>query len=248
LRVDHDAQAQRQDEERELREEKGLLEAAWQLQALTRRLVEAEELERRRLAGELHDRVGQMLSALNINLDIALGLVAPQNLEVRLRLTDSLSLVESMLQAIEGLMAELRPPLLDEYGLVAALGHYAKGFSQRHDVDVAVDDPLELARGLPPETAIALFRVAQEALANVAKHARARRVRILLDRKGGELVLEIADDGRGFDPDDRLASSRRWGMTSMRERAAAAGGRVDVRSMPGGGATVRAFVPAGARP
>jgi signal transduction histidine kinase len=237
--VDRDSQA----EERELQEEKGLLESAYNLQALTRRLVQAEELERHRIAGELHDRVGQALSALNINLDIALGLVRAEDVEVKVRLADSLSLVESMLQTIEGLMAELRPPLLAEYGLGAALGAYAKSFAQRTAVRVAVDDPLELGRGLRPETSIALFRIAQEALANVAKHAGARNAHISLGRERGHLVLEIADDGGGFDPGQRLARSERWGMTSMRERAAALGGLLEVDSTLGGGTSVRVRLP-----
>ena len=234
-----DRNAQAQEEEREVNEEKALLEAAWQMQALTRRLVEAEELERHRLAGELHDRVGQALSALNINLDIALGLVPAQNVEVRMRIADSLALVENMLQTIEGLMAELRPPLLDEYGLAAALVLHAKGFSQRNGVEVAVDDPLELGQGLPREVSIALFRIAQEALANVAKHAGARNARITLARESdGAVTMEVADDGRGFER-GALSGSLRWGMATMRERAAALGGVLDVHSTSGGGTSVR---------
>src|SRR5258706_16240874 len=154
-------------------EEMELFRAAYEAQTLMRRLVEAQELERHRIAGELHDRVGQALSALNINLDIALGLVPAEQREVRMRLADSLSLVDSTLQAIENVMAELRPPLLDEYGLGAALAAYAKAFSQRTGGRVAVDDPLELGRGVRRDAAVALFRIAQEALANGARHAEA---------------------------------------------------------------------------
>ena len=220
------------------------------LQALTRRLVEIEETERHRIAGELHDRVGQNLSALSINLDIALGLLPKGNVEVKMRLADSLALVEGTLQSIESLMADLRPPLLDEYGLGAALDWYAKAFTQRTGIRVALEDAEELSRGLRPEAAIALFRISQEALNNVAKHAAAGSVRIVIERRGAEIVLTIADDGRGFDPQERLSHSKRWGMTTMQERAAAVGGRVAVESAPGGGTVIRAIVPAaqGARP
>jgi two-component system sensor histidine kinase UhpB len=227
------------------RAESALRDAARDLQALTRRLVEAEETERHRLAGELHDRVGQNLSALNINLDIALGSTPKENVEVKMRLADSLALVDGTLQTIEGLMADLRPPLLDEYGLGAALGWYANAFSQRTGVKVVIDNPEELGADLRPEAAIALFRIAQEALNNVAKHAQAKVVRMLIEMQEGDLVLAIADDGRGFEPRERLSHSKRWGMTTMQERAAAVGGRVAVESAPGRGTVIRAIVPAG---
>jgi two-component system, NarL family, sensor histidine kinase UhpB len=234
--------------EQELQEESALLEMAFKLQSVTRRLVEAEELERHRIAAELHDRVGQSLSALNINLDIALGLLPKEAMEVKVRIADSLALVEGTLQTIESLMAELRPPLLDEYGLSAALAHYVKGFAQRTGARVVFDDPAEAGQGLRREAAIALFRIAQESLANVAKHAGARNARVLLERNDDRIVLEISDDGRGFDPGERLAHSLRWGVATMHERAAAVGGYVQVESTPGGGTTVRAEVPQEQRP
>src|SRR5690606_40727554 len=137
------------------------------MHALARRVVDAEELERHRIAGELHDRVGQQLSALNINLDVAHGLAQSADVELRVRLADSLALLEATQQSIEHLMAELRPPLIAEYGLAAALGLHAREFSQRTGVQVAVDDPEALGSRLPRQTATALFRIAQAALANV---------------------------------------------------------------------------------
>lgn len=223
--------------------EAALREAAASLQALTRRLVEAEEAERRRIARELHDRVGQNLSALNINLDIVLGELGESGPhELRVRLRDSLALVDGTLQSIENVMAELRPPLLDEYGLGAALGWHAEEYSRRTGLAIEFDD---LVRGrireLRPECAAALFRIAQEALSNIAKHANAKKVRLLLESDERELALTICDDGAGFDPG--AAPATRWGMTAMRERALAAGGRLEVDSAPGKGTTVRAAVP-----
>jgi two-component system sensor histidine kinase UhpB len=228
--------------EGELREEMAWLESAYNLQVLARRLVEAEELQRHRIAAELHDRVGQTLSALNINLDIALGLLPKENIEARLRIADSLALVDGALQTIEDLMADLRPPLLDEYGLSAALGLYVEHFSKRTGLGVSVDDPLEAGRALPRVVAIALFRIAQEALANVAKHAEAKKVRVFIEKHDNEFIMEIADDGRGFDRAQRLAQSQRWGMTTMQERAAAIGGELEVQSSVGGGTSVRVRV------
>jgi two-component system sensor histidine kinase UhpB len=212
--------------------------AAEKLQALTRRLVEAEEAERRRIARELHDRVGQNLSALNINLDIVLSHLKDPALTRRLE--DSLKLVDGTLQSIENVMADLRPALLDEYGLAAALAWYGGEYSQRTGIRVAVE-ALEGSAGLRPETAVALFRIAQEALNNAAKHSSAKSITVLLEEKGGELALSVRDDGRGFDP--AQAPRGRWGMTTMRERAEAAGGRLAVESSPGQGTIVRASVP-----
>ena len=219
--------------------EAALRAAADNLQALTRRLVEAEEAERRRIARELHDRVGQNLSALNINLDLALGAAGAS--PVRRRIEDSVSLVDATLQSIESVMAELRPPLLDEYGLGAALGWYAEEFSRRTGIAVALRDGKDAAAGLRPEAAVALFRIAQEALNNVAKHAGARQVRIELAGDAEEIVMRVVDDGAGFDP-AAAARGKRWGMKTMRERAEAAGGRLEVDSAPGAGTTVRASV------
>jgi PAS domain S-box-containing protein len=219
--------------------EAALRAAADNLQALTRRLVEAEEAERRRIARELHDRVGQNLSALNINLDLALGAAGASPL--RQRIEDSVSLVDATLQSIESVMAELRPPLLDEYGLGAALGWYAEEFSRRTGIAVALRDGKDAAADLRPEAAVALFRIAQEALNNVAKHAGARQVRIELAREAEEIVIRVADDGAGFDT-AAAARGKRWGMKTMRERAEAAGGRLAVDSAPGEGTIVRASV------
>jgi len=208
------------------------------LRALTRRLVEAEETERRRIARELHDRVGQNLSALNINLDILLGKLQDQ--PARRRLEDSLKLVDATLQSIENVMAELRPALLDEYGLAAALAWYGEEYAQRTGIRVGVQAG-DAGTGLRPEAAVALFRIAQEALNNAAKHSSAKRITVGLEEKGGELVLSVSDDGKGFDP--AAAPRGRWGMTTMRERAEAAGGRLSVDSSLGQGTTVRAAVP-----
>jgi PAS domain S-box-containing protein len=215
------------------------------LQSLTRRLVQAEESERRRIAGELHDRVGQTLSALNINLDILLGMLGEQApADVRMRLRDSLALVDGTLQSIENVMAELRPPLLEEYGVGAALGWHAEEFSRRTGIAIEFEDlAKQKNRELPREAGVALFRISQEALNNVAKHANARRVTLRLEVDGSEMVLTIRDDGSGFDVAQARARSSRYGMTTMKERVLAAGGQLEVDSAPGKGTTLRARVP-----
>src|SRR6185436_3894019 len=207
--------------------------------------VEAEEAERRRLARELHDRVGQNLSALGLNLDVALaslGADAPP--PIRERLNDSLELLESTTQTIEQVMADLRPPLLEEYGLGAALQRHAEEFGRRTGIAVVFDDlAQERVRSVRLEAGVALFRIAQEALNNVAKHATAKQVRMVLSLEGLEASVSVIDDGRGFDPAAAAAARpQRWGMRTMRERAEATGGRVDVFSSPGKGTSVVASV------
>ena len=219
-----------------------LRQAAQDLHGLTRRLVQAEEAERRRLARELHDRVGQSLSALNINLDIVSRESHALTPALRQRLDDSLGLVDSTLQSIENVMAELRPPLLDEYGLGAALGWHAEEFSRRTGVSVAVADRDPAgSKNARPEAAVALFRIAQEALNNVLKHAKATNVRLEVSATDEELILDVQDDGQGFEP--ATARRGRWGMTTMRERAEAAGGQLHIASSPGEGTRIHARVP-----
>ena len=220
-------------------------ESEARLQSLTRRLVQVEEAERRRIAGELHDRVGQTLSALNINLDLALGSLGESaSDELRMRLRDSLGLVDGTLQTIEDVMAELRPPLLEEYGLGAALGWYGEAFAKRTNIALKVDDLApDRIRGLGREAAVALFRIAQEALNNVAKHAEASEVRLALEADHTNATLSVRDNGKGFDAAASQARATRLGMTTMQERVVAAGGSLEIESDPGKGTIVRARVP-----
>jgi signal transduction histidine kinase len=216
--------------------------AAEELQALSRRLVELQESERKLLARELHDRVGQALTALSLNLAVLQSQSrAPQ---VRARLKDSQALLETTIQAIQNVAAELRPPMLDDHGLAAALAWYARDFGTRSGIAVAV----EAAKGerMPPAIELALFRIAQEALNNIAKHARAGRATIVLDRAGEEYVMRIADDGIGVGPaqEPREQRGTGLGMITMRERAQAVGGRFAVESAAGKGTRLTVRIPA----
>jgi PAS domain S-box-containing protein len=224
--------------------EHALRAASEQLKALSRRLVEIQEAERRQLARELHDRVGQNLTALGINLDIVTARLAGRgDGEVSSRLEDSIALLEATADAIVNVLSELRPPMLDDLGLLPALEWYAKEFSTLTGVDVSVAGEDQMRRA-PPEAEIALFRIAQEALNNVAKHARARNVDIELT-SNGEWVLTVSDDGVGLDrnPQPESRPSSTFGMVTMRERALAIGGRFEICPRPGGGTSVVVRLP-----
>jgi signal transduction histidine kinase len=208
------------------------------LRELSRRLVEAEESERRNINRELHDRVGQNLSALQLNLgtlqhELAAG--APRVLGARLE--DAQSLLATTSRHVRDVMAELRPPGLDEYGLLAALRHHCATVSGRLGIDIAVTGR-EAEPRLPTATETALFRIAQEALNNVAKHAKARRVSVELECSRLGITLTVADDGVGFDPAIAGAVTPSYGIVAMQERAEAADAQLTIDSVPGHGTRV----------
>jgi PAS domain S-box-containing protein len=222
------------------RAEEDLHSYADRLKTTSRRLVEVQESERRLLATELHDRVGQNLTALGINLSIvAGGLPQGSKPELGARLEDCNALVEGTVDAMRDVMAELRPHALDDYGLPAALRSLATGFSRRTGIQVAFEKE---GRGadLPKPVDLAMFRIAQEALNNIAKHANAQRVEITIRRKNGSAVLSVRDNGVGFDP-QRLGGPRAeagWGLLIMRERAEAVGAHFSLKAGPNSGVQV----------
>jgi PAS domain S-box-containing protein len=215
------------------------------LRTLSLRLAEAEESERRRLAQELHDQVGQKLTALGINLNI-IRAEMPNNGPQKLYdcLAESQDLVEQTSRLIRGVMSDLRPPMLDDLGLVETLHWYGDQIASRTGLSVIVKSGGHNL-DLPTHIESALFRITQEALSNVVKHAQAAEVRITVETIDESVRLIIADDGIGYCP-DRLAEpvgDRGWGLLIMAERAEAVGGRCWIEShRPEGGARVIAEV------
>jgi PAS domain S-box-containing protein len=219
--------------------ENAFRDSSVQLRALSRRLVELQESERRELSRELHDRVGQNLTALKINIDMLQPALASQGSEdVLTRVADSAALLESTMDAIENVMSELRPPMLDDHGLAAALDWHARKFSRRTGIAVVVHAG-EPAVPSAPQVQIALFRIAQEALNNIAKHAGARHAEIALDQDNGDCVMSVRDDGIGFDDKPKTG----LGMVTMRERSQAVGGRFEVQALPQRGTRLTVRVP-----
>jgi two-component system sensor histidine kinase UhpB len=227
------------------RTEDALRASAEQLTALSRRLVEVQEAERRQLSRELHDRVGQNLTALSINLDILrTSLADAAHAHHAARLSDSAALLEATSDSIEDVMSELRPPMLDDYGLYPALNWYARRFSERTGIQVEVLGS-ESAERPAPEIEITLFRIAQEALNNVAKHAHATRVQVELEHCASGCDMTITDNGIGIDR-ERVGDMRErhgLGMVTMRERTQAIGGLFTVGNGPGGGTRIAIEVP-----
>jgi two-component system sensor histidine kinase UhpB len=226
--------------------ERNLVQRGIELQGLAARLSHAEETERERLAQELHDQVGSILTALNLNLTI-LGRQLPPQVDGTLqqRVDDCMALVDETTGFVRGLMAELRPPVLDDYGIAPALRWYAEQFRSRTGLMVGVEAPLDSVRR-SRDVEIAVFRIAQEALSNVMKHAGACRVTILLEDDAKLLRLTIADDGRGYEPakaSDFEGGMPHWGVVMMRERAQSIGGSVRIEGARGRGTRVLVEVP-----
>jgi signal transduction histidine kinase len=209
------------------------------LRDLTARLAEADEAQRRRLARDLHDQIGQKLAALGINLHaIQACMEAERSPELSSRLEDSLELLQETTERVRHVIADLRPPMLDEYGLLATLRWCGKGLRDRGDVQVAVLGEEPKPR-LDPPVEDALIRIAQEALTNVLKHARASQVTIFLTQERETVQLHISDDGVGFSSGlTEQPRGESWGMITMMERAEAVGGRCRITSRPGEGTEV----------
>ena len=209
-----------------------------QLQRLTARLIEAEETERRHIARQLHDEIGQQLTVLGLNLHMLGQSGQPGQ---RQRIDDSLDLVASMTRQIRDIMADLRPPVLDDYGLRAALRWYGPLFTARTGIGVIV---LASIPRLPANLEITLFRITQEALNNVLKHAQATEVEIYCSLENQLLALAIHDNGGGIQQISNNISSQEqtWGLLSMRERIESFGGRLIITPRPGGGTIIKVEV------
>jgi signal transduction histidine kinase len=200
-----------------------------------RRVVEAQELERRRLARELHDETGQALTSILLGLGAIEERVGPEPLaELR-------ELVVSTLQDVRRLAVELRPRLLDDFGLVPALERLLQTFGDQTGIAVEFESGAVGSERLPAEVETALYRIVQESLTNIVKHARASRVSVVLARKADSVAVVIEDDGAGFDP--QRVREDGFGLSGMRERMALLEGRLEIESSEGGGTTLVGEVP-----
>jgi signal transduction histidine kinase len=209
---------------------------------LRRRLVASQEDERRRIALEMHDQFGQQLSALALKLS-AMKRDSARRTALAEQLGSLESIVRQLDRDLEDLVGRLRPMALDDLGLTAALTQYVKRWSEHFDIPADLHATgIEVSR-MTDEINTALYRITQEALNNVAKHAHATHVDVLLDGRPEAVSLIVEDHGVGFRTADLPSGPQRFGIVGMRERALLLGGTLDIESRPGDGTTVVARLP-----
>ncbi|HYF90749.1 MAG TPA: sensor histidine kinase [Symbiobacteriaceae bacterium] len=199
---------------------------------LLQKVLTAQEEERGRISRELHDEIGQALTGLIVGLKVLKGPTDAQRLR---------DVAAATLESVRRLSRDLRPAVLDDIGLVAALRRYTEDFSRLHGIEGTLQVVGHEETRLAPAVETTLYRVVQEALTNVARHSGARHFGVVLDLRGPVIQAIVEDDGRGFDPASPKAG---MGLASMTERTALVGGAVTIESRPGGGATVYVKVPA----
>ena len=213
------------------------------LQVLSRRLVEAQETERRNIARELHDEIGQALTVMQLNLQAMLQ--SPGTDALTPRLNESLTVVERVLEQVQDISLNLRPSMLDDLGLEPALVWLTNRQAELAGLKGEVQaDALE--QRLDPAVETECFRIAQEALTNVVRHAQAKAVTVELRKEDGQIHLRVRDDGIGFDVAairEKAVRGASLGVLSMEERAALAGGGLELTSIPGQGTEVHAWFP-----
>jgi PAS domain S-box-containing protein len=219
--------------------EAALLKSTAQLRKLSHRLLNVQEEERRRLAWELHDEIGQMLTFFRMTLDACASL--PRD-AVREKLSALKGRVDDLLSRVQSLSLELRPSLLDHLGVLPALNWMLRRYTAQTQIQVEFRHDGVQGRRFAPETETAAYRIAQEALTNTARHARVKQVSLKLQRDSKGLHLQIEDRGRGFDAAAALASGNSSGLHGLRERALLSGGQLSIESAPGKGTLIIAHL------
>jgi PAS domain S-box-containing protein len=221
------------------RAEKNLEEAHRQLKLLSRRRVKVQEEERRHLARELHDEIGQALTAAKISLQAALE--EPDQAKSK-RIHETTAILERLLGQVRQISLNLRPSMLDDLGLVPALRSLLDEQGRRASVAVRFSAK-NMPDNLDPEIQTTCFRIAQEAITNAVRHASATQINVNLGGEDRTFRLQVRDDGKGFDAEPAQTQTIGLGLLGMKERAALVGGRTRITSAPGKGTTVDATLP-----
>ena len=221
-----------------------LQESKLQLERLSRLLLTAHEDERRRVAREVHDELGQALTAVKIGLSQTLARARIRHsLESERRVNNAADLLDRAIESVQRIILRLRPGVLDNLGPLAALEFEVQQFREQSGLHVTLRLPPDLF-GITAEQSTTLYRIVQEALTNVMRHAKATSVEVTVTATPDRLVLEVTDDGVGISP-EQLQKPRSIGILGMRERAAASGGQVEIVRNPGGGTRVTLRLPIG---
>ena len=217
--------------------DEALRENAERLQVLSRRLIQVQEAERRHVALELHDEIGQLLTGLKLTLEMGARLPAEQ---AQGRMAQAQTIVNELLERTRKLSLDLRPSTLDHLGLLSALWWHIKHYTSQTQVRVDFKHRGLEGKRYAPELETAAFRIVQEALTNVARHAAVHAVTVRAWADADSLTLQIEDDGQGFNPGDVLDAGRTSGLAGMRERAALSGGQLTIESRPEAGTKLTA--------
>lgn len=208
----------------------------------SRRLIEAQETERRRVAIELHDQVGQILTAVKLNLhSLKQKCTAP---EILASIEDNITVIDEAVDQVRDLSVDLRPLLLDDFGLVVALRWYLDRQASHYGIETEfISNSLSDETRFVWELETACFRIVQEAVTNVVRHAKASKVSVVLEKPGPDLILSISDDGIGFDLKALRSSCATLGLRGMEERAQSLGGSITIDSTPQRGTQVGVRLP-----
>ena len=227
-------------EERQ-RVEEQLRNSLDQLRALAARLQSVREDERTSVAREIHDELGQSCTAIKMDLALLRRRLTQKQPQVRAKVDSALQLVDNMIVTLRRIASELRPRTLDDLGLPAALESQAQEFESRTGIRCSVTLPQDLPT-LDADRATAIFRIFQESLTNVARHARATCVEACLERNQNQLIFQVRDNGKGFDPQE-AAARRSLGLVGMQERALLLSGDLKIEGIPGAGTTLTLRIP-----
>ncbi|MEW6376963.1 MAG: sensor histidine kinase [Thermodesulfobacteriota bacterium] len=209
------------------------------------RIIDTQENERRRISRELHDEIGQALTAIKFNLDMIDKNLPPGSTMIQGRLGEAKSLSNQVITAMRQLSMDLRPTMLDDLGLIPTLRWYTQNFSNRVNIDSHFE-AIGFEEKLPPQIETAFYRIIQEALNNIAKHAEASRVEISLEQRDSMICASITDNGKGFDMNKVLhpeSPERGFGIIGMQERVSLLGGHIDIKSKPGLGTQIHIEIP-----
>ncbi|MFP4307170.1 MAG: sensor histidine kinase, partial [Desulfococcaceae bacterium] len=211
-----------------------------EIRRLSRKLMTGIEDAQKNLAQDLHDEFGQTLAALHMGVESLWKSMPEEMVDQKRNIAELIDLIEQLGDKIRSISSDLRPDLLDDLGLVPTIEWYLKEFSERHPTIRTDFQAVGMKKRFPPEKELALYRIFQESLNNVVKHARAAHVGVRLTNSYPQVILLVQDDGVGFTPNQRSAGI---GIIGMRERAVSMDGTLDIRSVPDKGTTVRVELP-----
>ena len=216
------------------------------LALLSREILKVQEEERLRVSRELHDDMGQILAAITMNLEIVSRELLSDQAVIKKRIADTRVLIDQVFECVRRFLRELRPETIDQLGLLPAIRQYAHEFTDRTGIEVVLKEH-QVVEKLGSEQKLALYRIAQESLTNTAKHAHAQCVTIAISKENHSVVVEIRDDGEGFDQTENrrteISTKTHLGLLGMRERASLVGGEFSVQSRKLEGTLIRVSLP-----